>query len=53
LASPAYLLFPRLGDWALLKVSGKSPPNPSDSLDEEVIRAGFFDEAWKFPSDAK
>jgi poly(3-hydroxybutyrate) depolymerase len=37
LASLNYLLFPRLGDWAVLKV-------PSG----EVVRAGFFDENWRF-----
>jgi hypothetical protein len=37
LASLNYLLFPRLGDWAVLKVSSG-----------DVIRAGFFDEHWRF-----
>ncbi len=49
LASLNYLLFPRLGDWTILKVGAKSPTNPSDALDEEVIRAGFFDERWLLP----
>lgn len=49
LASLNYLLFPRLGDWAILKVGPKAPANPSDSLEEEVIRAGFFDERWLLP----
>jgi hypothetical protein len=44
-----YLLFPRLGDWAVLKVGAKAPANPSEALDEEVIRAGFFDERWLLP----
>jgi hypothetical protein len=35
-----YLLFPRLGDWAVLRLG----PGP---LDEAVIRAGFFDEKWR------
>jgi poly(3-hydroxybutyrate) depolymerase len=48
LASLNYLLFPRLGDWAVLKVGAKSPPNPSEALEEEVLRAGFFDERWQF-----
>jgi hypothetical protein len=47
LASLNYLLFARLGDWAILRVSGQSPANPSDALEEEVIRAGFFDERWR------
>jgi pimeloyl-ACP methyl ester carboxylesterase len=47
LASLNYLLFPRLGDWSILKVGGKVPEKPSDPLEEEVIKAGFFDENWK------
>ena len=43
LASLNYLLFPRLGDWAVLQVGGKGP------LDETVLRSGFFDEEWRFP----
>lgn len=39
LASLNYLLFPRLGDWAILNVSKPAPEN--------VIRTGFFDEQWK------
>lgn len=49
LASLNYLLFPRLGDWAVLKVGAKAPANPSDLLEEEVVRAGFFDERWLLP----
>jgi hypothetical protein len=43
LASLNYLLFPRLGDWAVLEVGGKSDPA------ETVLRAGFFDERWQVP----
>lgn len=46
-----YLLFPRLGDWALFKVGGKMPATPSDPLDEEVLQSGLFNESWRFPSD--
>jgi hypothetical protein len=42
LASLNYLLFPRLGDWAIMKVKA-DPPEVS------VIRAGFFDERWLLP----
>jgi poly(3-hydroxybutyrate) depolymerase len=49
LASLNYLLFPRLGDWAVLKVGAKAPANPSEALEEVVIRAGFFDERWLLP----
>ncbi len=37
LASLNYLLFPRLGDWAVLKVPCREP-----------VSAGFFDEQWRF-----
>jgi hypothetical protein len=47
LASLNYLLFPRLGDWAVLKVTGKAPASPSEELDEEVVRAGYCDESWR------
>lgn len=46
LASLNYLLFPRLGDWAVLKVDGKIPGSPSEPLVEAPVRAGFFDERW-------
>jgi hypothetical protein len=49
LASLNYLLFPRLGDWAVLKVGARSPANPSEPLEEEVLRSGFFDERWRMP----
>ena len=39
LASLNYLLFPRMGDWAVLKVGGKVPANPSDPPDEAVVKA--------------
>jgi hypothetical protein len=48
LASLNYLLFPRLGDWAVMKVGGKAPKGPSGPLEEDAIRAGFFDERWQF-----
>jgi len=41
-----YLLFPRLGDWGLVKVGRKVPGDPSEPLEEEVVRSGFFDEEW-------
>jgi hypothetical protein len=47
LAGLNYLLFPRLGDRAILKVGSKTPKDPSEALEEEVIEAGFFDENWK------
>jgi hypothetical protein len=47
LASLNYLLFPRLGDWAVLRVSGQAPANPSEPLGEEVVRADYWDEGWR------
>ena len=49
LASLNYLLFPRLGDWGILKVGHRPPENPSDVLDETVVSAGFFNEQWRLP----
>jgi pimeloyl-ACP methyl ester carboxylesterase len=34
-----YLIFPRLGDWAVMKVGDPTP--------ESVVEAGLFDEHWK------
>lgn len=47
LASLNYLLFPRWGDWAVLKVV--APRSQSDTAMEEVLRAGYFNEQWGFP----
>jgi hypothetical protein len=47
LASLNYLLFPRLGDWAILRVGGKIAMNPSDPLEEETLNTGFWNEQWR------
>ncbi len=46
-----YLLFPRLGDWSVLKTSpGMNQWQPSSSeFPEQIIQAGFFDESWQKP----
>jgi len=46
-----YLLFPRLGDWALMKIStgGDQWQPASPTFPEEVVCAGYFDEAWQKP----
>ncbi len=45
-----YLLFPRLGDWAVLKIGNSAmSSSPSDPLPEEALQAGYFDEKWRFP----
>ncbi|MHC5543432.1 CocE/NonD family hydrolase, partial [Singulisphaera rosea] len=41
-----YLLFPKIGDWALVKVGAASSGPPK----EEVVRTGYFDERWQFPA---
>jgi len=54
LAAVNYLLFPRLGDWAAIKIADEQPHDPSSPLGEEVLEAGFFNEQWRFslkPSD--
>jgi len=44
-----YLLFPRLGDWAVMKVTqGAGQWRPESSrFPEEAVRAGYFDEGWR------
>ncbi len=46
-----YLLFPRLGDWAVMRISpGAEAWKPGAAgFPEEAVRAGFFDELWKLP----
>jgi hypothetical protein len=41
-----YLLFPRLGDWAVVKVPDRPDDDPSRPPGEELIGTGFFDERW-------
>jgi len=47
LAKLNYLLFPRWGDWAVLKVD-RSDAAAGGAVDR-VEAAGFFDETWKAP----
>jgi hypothetical protein len=49
LASLNYLLFPRLGDWAVLRVTGRESEGVAEPLQDTVVRAGFFDELWRGP----
>jgi hypothetical protein len=42
-----YLLFPRWGDWAVLKIDPDR--KATEPITEEVLKAGFFDEDWKLP----
>lgn len=47
LAAFNYLLYPRWGDWAVLKIGESAAQNPSAA--ENVIDVGYFDEQWMFP----
>jgi predicted esterase len=40
------LLYPRLGDWAVIKPT----PTEKDPAAYEVVAAGLFDENWQFPN---
>jgi hypothetical protein len=45
-----YLLFPRLGDWAVLKVPDKIPVMAEEKMEDDVLQAGFCDENWAIPN---
>jgi dienelactone hydrolase len=45
----SYMVFPRLGDWAVVKVGTNatgSTTRPATAVDEHILTSGFFDEAW-------
>ena len=44
-----YLLFPRLGDWAVVKVApeARNWQPPAFPFPEEIVRAGYYDENWR------
>ncbi|MBI5800238.1 MAG: prolyl oligopeptidase family serine peptidase [Verrucomicrobia bacterium] len=46
-----YLLFPRHGDWAVMKITnGAEAWKPgAATFPEEPVRAGYFDEQWRIP----
>lgn len=44
-----YLLFPRWGDWAMLRISTELKPNQEPAW-ESVLDAGYFDELWRAPA---
>ncbi len=49
-----YLLFPRLGDWAMMRITpGSEAWKPGAEFPEEAIRAGYFDEQWRLPAEVK
>ena len=45
----SYMVFPRLGDWAVMKVGDNPAATPAPPVAETVVNSGFFDEAWAFP----
>jgi dienelactone hydrolase len=45
----SYMVFPRLGDWAVMKVGENSQTMPTPTVAETVVHSGFFDEAWRVP----
>jgi pimeloyl-ACP methyl ester carboxylesterase len=47
-----YLLFPRHGDWAVVKIlpDAQQWKPQTTPFPEEVLRAGYFDEHWRNPS---
>lgn len=55
LASFNYLLFPRLGDWAVMKITADASGwKPSvTEFPETPEQSGFFDEAWQNPTAAQ
>ena len=46
----SYMVFPRLGDWAVMAVGQNHPTASVLVVADTVINSGFFDEAWKLPS---
>lgn len=46
LAKLNYLLFPRWGDWAVVKLGVSRPVN--EPMEDILLRVGYFDENWQF-----
>ena len=45
----SYMVFPRLGDWAVLRVGDNSRSQLVSEVAENVVTSGFFDENWSAP----
>jgi hypothetical protein len=45
----SYMVFPRLGDWAVVKIdtNGPTTKEPVAAVNEDILNSGFFDENWK------
>jgi hypothetical protein len=48
----SYMVFPRLGDWAVLRVDNNSLTAANNQVAETVLTSGFFDEHWQIPASA-
>jgi len=42
----SYKVFPRLGDWAVLRLGDNTPATPPRPVAETVLDSGFFGEDW-------
>jgi predicted esterase len=42
----SYMVFPRLGDWAIVKAGDNPAAATAPAIAETVLSSGFFDEAW-------
>ena len=45
----SYMVFPRLGDWAVMKVDDNPPTTPVLRVAESVVVSGFFREESAIP----
>lgn len=43
----SYMVFPRLGDWAIVKTGENQPAAADHAVAETVLNSGFFDENWQ------
>lgn len=42
----SYMVFPRLGDWAIMKLHDPASTTPTPAVGETVLTSGFFSEQW-------
>lgn len=49
----SYMVFPRLGDWAITKVGKNSGDSAASRVDQTVLQSGFFNEAWTISGQAR
>ncbi|MCX5658317.1 MAG: hypothetical protein NTW19_01175 [Planctomycetota bacterium] len=43
-----YMLFPRLGDWAVMDIGPAAPLDATGKIRERPVACGYFDEGWGF-----